>query len=83
MGAPIGRLIIASNANNILQRFYRFGKYEKVNESVLYRDASCMETLGRKSYSNSLLIVFSSLNFLTVLKPSASFPLIWGFYRCQ
>ena len=28
MGAPIGKLIIASNSNDILTRFFETGKYE-------------------------------------------------------
>ncbi|KAF9485728.1 tryptophan synthase beta subunit-like PLP-dependent enzyme [Pholiota conissans] len=34
MGLPIGKLAVATNANDILARFWKSGKYEKVDSSV-------------------------------------------------
>lgn len=34
MGLPIGKLAVATNANDILARFWRTGKYEKVDSTV-------------------------------------------------
>lgn len=34
MGLPIGKLVVATNANDILTRFWRTGKYEKVDSTV-------------------------------------------------
>ena len=33
MGLPIGKLVVATNANDILARFWKNGKYEKVDSS--------------------------------------------------
>ncbi|KAI0299427.1 tryptophan synthase beta subunit-like PLP-dependent enzyme [Multifurca ochricompacta] len=44
MGLPMGKLVIATNSNDILSRFWRSGRYEKVDSSpratVLPEDAS-------------------------------------------
>ena len=34
MGLPIGKLAVATNANDILARFWKTGKYEKVDSTV-------------------------------------------------
>ncbi|KDR77309.1 hypothetical protein GALMADRAFT_246661 [Galerina marginata CBS 339.88] len=34
MGLPIGKLVVATNANDILARFWKSGKYEKVDSST-------------------------------------------------
>ena len=34
MGLPIGRLGVATNANDILTRFWKSGAYEKVDSSA-------------------------------------------------
>ncbi|KAF8902617.1 tryptophan synthase beta subunit-like PLP-dependent enzyme [Gymnopilus junonius] len=34
MGLPIGKLVVATNANDILARFWKSGKYEKVDSTV-------------------------------------------------
>lgn len=34
MGLPIGKLVVATNANDILARFWASGKYEKVDSTV-------------------------------------------------
>ncbi|KAH9160488.1 tryptophan synthase beta subunit-like PLP-dependent enzyme [Lactarius sanguifluus] len=33
MGLPMGKLVVATNSNDILARFWRSGRYEKVNSS--------------------------------------------------
>jgi threonine synthase len=35
MGLPMGKLVIATNANDILTRFWRTGRYEKVDSSLI------------------------------------------------
>ena len=35
MGLPVGKLVVATNENDILTRFWRSGKYEKVDSSPL------------------------------------------------
>ena len=33
MGLPMGKLVVATNSNDILTRFWRSGRYEKINSS--------------------------------------------------
>ncbi|OAX43577.1 threonine synthase [Rhizopogon vinicolor AM-OR11-026] len=35
MGLPMGKLVIATNANDILTRFWKSGRYEKVDSSLI------------------------------------------------
>jgi threonine synthase len=35
MGLPIGKLVVATNSNDILTRFWRSGRYEKIDSSVM------------------------------------------------
>jgi threonine synthase len=35
MGLPIGKLVIATNSNDILTRFRRSGCYERIDSTVL------------------------------------------------
>lgn len=34
MGLPMGKLVVATNANDILARFWKSGKYEKVDSTL-------------------------------------------------
>lgn len=34
MGLPIGKLVVATNANDILARFWRSGRYEKIDSDA-------------------------------------------------
>jgi threonine synthase len=34
MGLPIGKLVVATNSNDILARFWKSGRYEKIDSSV-------------------------------------------------
>ena len=34
MGLPMGRLVVATNSNDILARFWQSGRYEKVDSSA-------------------------------------------------
>ena len=67
MGLPIGKLVIATNENDILTRFWRSGKYEKVDsspsvEGEVPRDASVV----RGTLSPAMDILVSS-NFERLL----------------
>lgn len=38
MGLPMGKLVVATNSNDILARFWKSGKYEKMDSSVDTKD---------------------------------------------
>ncbi|KIY44485.1 tryptophan synthase beta subunit-like PLP-dependent enzyme [Fistulina hepatica ATCC 64428] len=44
MGLPIGRLVVATNENDILARFWRSGKYEKADSTLGGSDWNVKET---------------------------------------
>jgi threonine synthase len=46
MGLPMGKLVIATNANDILTRFWKTGRYEKVDSSVPIAAGGVKETLS-------------------------------------
>ncbi|KAF6751731.1 tryptophan synthase beta subunit-like PLP-dependent enzyme [Ephemerocybe angulata] len=68
MGLPIGKLVVATNANDILARFWKSGKYEKVDsssvssETVLAIDAS-----GVKETVSPAMDILVSSNFERLL----------------
>jgi threonine synthase len=68
MGLPIGKLVVATNANDILARFWKSGKYEKVDsgspatQSVISVDAS-----GVKETLSPAMDILVSSNFERLL----------------
>ncbi|KAL1675653.1 tryptophan synthase beta subunit-like PLP-dependent enzyme [Schizophyllum commune] len=46
MGLPMGKLAVATNANDILARFWRTGKYEKVDSAAASAPGEADPTLG-------------------------------------
>ncbi|PPQ92518.1 hypothetical protein CVT25_010351 [Psilocybe cyanescens] len=46
MGLPIGKLVVATNANDILARFWKSGKYEKVDSSVSHGEGATAPVEG-------------------------------------
>jgi threonine synthase len=46
MGLPMGKLVIATNANDILTRFWKTGRYEKVDSSLAIDAGGVRETLS-------------------------------------
>lgn len=68
MGLPIGKLVVATNANDILARFWKHGRYEKVDsaaggqETVLAVDAS-----GVKETLSPAMDILVSSNFERLL----------------
>ncbi|KAF8955061.1 tryptophan synthase beta subunit-like PLP-dependent enzyme [Flammula alnicola] len=46
MGLPIGKLAIATNANDILARFWKSGRYEKVDSSVSAGEGAAAPAVG-------------------------------------
>ena len=46
MGLPMAKLVIATNANDILTRFWKTGRYEKVDSSLAIDAGGVRETLS-------------------------------------
>ena len=46
MGLPMGKLVVATNSNDILARFWRSGKYEKVDSSAIERRLATAPAAG-------------------------------------
>ena len=44
MGLPIGKLVVATNSNDILARFWRSGAYEKVDSNTVGEHVHAGET---------------------------------------
>ncbi len=59
MGLPIRRLIVATNANDILDKFFSKGEYHKADEVV----PTCTPSMGIEFTFDAILvsIVFISL----------------------
>lgn len=70
MGLPIGKLAVATNANDILARFWRSGKYEKV-DSTAASDSSdvkqATDTSGVKETLSPAMDILVSSNFERLL----------------
>jgi threonine synthase len=65
MGLPIGKLVVATNENDILARFWKSGRYEKVDSSpqaALTNDAS-----GVKETLSPAMDILVSSNFERLL----------------
>jgi threonine synthase len=63
MGLPMGKLVVATNSNDILARFWRSGRYEKINSSP---DASQVDGGVQATLSPAMDILVSS-NFERLL----------------
>ncbi|EPX70755.1 threonine synthase [Schizosaccharomyces octosporus yFS286] len=57
MGVPADKLVIATNENDILNRFFKSGRYEKVDSSVAPANSSAS---AKETYSPAMDILVSS-----------------------
>ena len=64
MGLPMGKLAVATNSNDILARFWKSGKYEKTDSTLLATSASSVGV--KETYSPAMDILVSS-NFERLL----------------
>jgi threonine synthase len=66
MGLPMGKLVIATNANDILTRFWKSGRYEKVDSSLIPDSSSTVVGGVVETLSPAMDILVSS-NFERLL----------------
>ncbi|KAF9450787.1 tryptophan synthase beta subunit-like PLP-dependent enzyme [Macrolepiota fuliginosa MF-IS2] len=68
MGLPIGKLAIATNPNDILARFWKSGRYEKVDsDSLPTVDGQTTDTSGVKETFSPAMDILVSSNFERLL----------------
>ena len=69
MGLPIGKLVVATNANDILARFWKNGKYEKVDSSVegAVNGKQATDASGVKETLSPAMDILVSSNFERLL----------------
>ncbi|KAF8655725.1 hypothetical protein AX16_002962 [Volvariella volvacea WC 439] len=67
MGLPISKLVVATNENDILARFWKSGKYEKVDTSSDGRDAGQKDASGVKETLSPAMDILVSSNFERLL----------------
>jgi threonine synthase len=68
MGLPIGKLVVATNENDILARFWKNGRYEKVDSSPSDRQASLTkDASGVKETLSPAMDILVSSNFERLL----------------
>jgi threonine synthase len=66
MGLPMGKLVVATNSNDILARFWRSGRYEKINSSPDASEGSSVDGGVQATLSPAMDILVSS-NFERLL----------------
>jgi len=82
MGLPISKLIIATNENDILHRFWQTGAYEK--QGVHSASAEGLNAHGKgvkETLSPAMDILISSFSGYCGLSRMTSTPLEWMEYR--
>ena len=72
MGLPIGKLAVATNSNDILARFWKTGKYEKVDSTVgvvggVNEGKQATDTSGVKETLSPAMDILVSSNFERLL----------------
>ena len=68
MGLPMeGKLGVATNANDILARFWKTGRYEKVDSSVVEVKQASRDTSGVKETMSPAMDILVSSNFERLL----------------
>jgi hypothetical protein len=67
MGLPIGKLAVATNENDILARFWRSGKYEKVDSSSASTAGEGSDASGVKETLSPAMDILISSNFERLL----------------
>ena len=67
MGLPIGKLVVATNANDILARFWKSGTYEKVDSAAPPAAAGTVDSSGVKETLSPAMDILVSSNFERLL----------------
>ena len=68
MGLPMGKLVIATNENDILARFWKSGRYEKVDSSQSgLQGSSTTDASGVKGTHSPAMDILVSSNFERLL----------------
>ena len=67
MGLPMGKLVVATNSNDILARFWKSGRYEKVDSSVDAQSTHSMDASGVKETLSPAMDILVSSNFERLL----------------
>jgi threonine synthase len=67
MGLPVGKLVVATNANDILARFWKHGKYEKVDSETTADAIVAVDASGVKETLSPAMDILVSSNFERLL----------------
>ncbi|RXW16914.1 hypothetical protein EST38_g8940 [Candolleomyces aberdarensis] len=67
MGLPVGKLVVATNANDILARFWKHGKYEKVDSESKADVIVSVDASGVKETLSPAMDILVSSNFERLL----------------
>ncbi|KAJ2914957.1 hypothetical protein MD484_g5442, partial [Candolleomyces efflorescens] len=67
MGLPVGKLVVATNANDILARFWKHGKYEKVDSEPKADAIVAVDASGVKETLSPAMDILVSSNFERLL----------------
>ncbi|KAJ2925308.1 hypothetical protein H1R20_g11732, partial [Candolleomyces eurysporus] len=67
MGLPVGKLVVATNANDILARFWKHGKYEKVDSESKSDVIVSVDASGVKETLSPAMDILVSSNFERLL----------------